>query len=521
MPIDCGASFAATGIPSTDGLTTLGCGKVIFCLVDTDTSRYFGQFGVLGFGTGTSPNNYAQDPILANEFEDGTAQCFILEYEPSGSETTDTLTIQGTNADNSPSGPPCVFTFDVPEPCTTTGNPPCPNPPGNFSYDLANPTGSITRDIVSDLGFPATCTLVSAQDTTGVLAPIGVSGTTMTITQNALSGAGVGTHSIAYEVDCGGATNVICDISVTVVNNTTTLACPSPAVSINYDLARTDNLVITNTDLGFGSNCVIQSVVSGVLSVSLSNGNTAITIPASNLDIQSTGQYSISYAIECNGESVQCDFVVQVTEANTGDPCVVCSSMQVDFNSVPTALNSTVNVTCGSGPIPIRLTIPNPSGNNLGYYFPNSSAGSFSFVSSEPPVGGFQVQTWSLTPKTSGCSETIPVVMNWLSTEAQSGCPNCTLFNIIVSDCADCTGTGCTKTATCIITEADVAEGQTFTLSSTGCDCTGCQVTWVNAATNPTVINLPNPTGNTITAVFPAGVPQGSYTFEPQCCGCV
>lgn len=515
MPLDCPNSFASGDQE---------CGKVLVCLRDTGGSAYFGLHGTGPFENGSSPDGYVQDYPNANQYEQNfpNVQCFLLNYTPSpNGGATDSITIQETDANNNNVGPPCILTFNVPQECGGGGAPECPDPQPAYTYDIGNPNGNFVVDIVSDLGFSADCTLTFSNEGSATIA-VAAGQTTITMTQAGITSAGIGTYTILYGVDCDDGFNN-CEFTLNVVNNTAALTCPQPTPSFTYDKnTATGNFGIIPSDLGFADACDFTSSNSTTLTTSIQNNNKTVFIDQTNLDAQpENSSHVINYTITCNGESVACDFNLTVTDSSTGNVCIDCNAVQVDFNGAPIAQGTTQTVACGSAPVEFSVNIPNPNSVNLGYYFAGSSAGSFSFVSSDQIINGFQRQTWVFTPKSNGCSETINVGMNWLDGEAQSGCPICPLFNIVVDNCADCGGGGgCTSIANCISNNITVSANNTFTLMASGCDCPGCQVTWSNDDSNPQVIPLTNVVGSSVTNTWPANAIQGNYRFNASCCGC-
>lgn len=521
--LNCNNSFAS-GDFSTDVEV---CGKVMICMQDDSGSAYFGKFGLGTFAIGSSPNNYTQDYNNANPYEPSGSQfqCFLIDYtpDPNSNSTTDSITLQETDVNDNPVGSPCTFTFNIPTPCGGAGNQPvCPTPTPSITYDLNNPSGNLVVDIVNDFGFASDCVLTFANEASATIS-IAPNGTLMTMTQAGLTAAGVGNYTINYGVECGanGVDGFInCAFTLNIVNNTTTLFCPSPAPIFNYDKStQTTDLALSPSDMGFSNACTFLSVTSSSVTTTINANGSLILVDATSLASYNPSQHAMVYAIDCNGESITCTFSVVITDG--ADPCINCNSIQVDVNNVPSLLGQSVNVACGSGPINLAFNIPNPNGESLDYFFPGNSAGAFNFVSSDAVINGFQKQYWTFTPKTSGCAESVDVVLTWLATGNQGGCPVCSIFTIFVGDCADCGGGGgCTSIATCSGGTVPVTADANFTLTATGCDCPGCQVVWINSATNPATITLTNSVGNTVTNTFPANVPQGVYSFEPTCCGC-
>ena len=495
------------------------CGHILVCLQDENGNAYFGSQSLGTFGQGSSPDGYLQDYNGAQPFEPANFQCFALAYTPVQGVTTDTITIQGTDANDVPDSPLCTLTFTVPTPCNNNA-PTCPDPAESISYNLDSPSGNLTRNINSNFGFATSCTLVSASSPSPAINPV-VVGNSITVPQVDIVAGGVDNHTINYTVDCGADGNISCSYFLNVIDTGAPLGCPN-AFSTNYNSdTQNTGLNISVTNLGLVAGCTITSASSPSLTTTLTSGNTVINIPDSSLQAQSTGTYTVNYTASCNGESVNCSFTVNIT-MGTGNPCIDCTAVELNFDGSALAQGQTILIDCNAGPTNITFNIPY-LGDDLSYFFPGSSAGSFAFVSTDAPINGFQRQTWSFTPKVVGCAETIPVTMVWDQNGAQAGCSDCALFTLSVRDCPDCGGTGgCNTVVTeCTASSQSVVAGNTITLTASGCDCAGCEVTWRNSADNPSQISIPDPTGRTLTITIPLTAPQGSYSFIPTCCGCV
>jgi hypothetical protein len=228
-----------------------------------------------------------------------------------------------------------------------------------------------------------------------------------------------------------------------------------------------------------------------------------------------------------------CTVTFEVVANNTGNQCFFnCGAVTTNLNNGPVLAGAVYNnINCGDSYV-LNAFIPNP--NDIDYTITATASPA---ITDTAALSGIQIQRNEQTgddivvipfvAKTTGCSVTSTISLQITDPSGQFICNTCTVATVVTNPCDDCvdTGTGgtCTTTASLAVKDDVVAGTQAGTVvlgPVLGCDCSGCEIEWINSPDNPIQINIPDPSQRELILTIPVFVPDGTYSFIPTCCNC-